>query len=468
MTKQGESLVVIGGGPAGYVGAIRASQLGMSVTLVEEDRLGGTCLNVGCIPTKALLRSAEVLDLVRHAEDFGVPLDQATVRPSLEAMVSRSQAIASKLSKGVAYLMKKHRVTVVSGRARLAGLGYIDVESPDGTKRRLESKRVLIATGARPRLLQHAMPDGKHIWTSRDALEAKRVPATLAVVGSGAIGMEFASFYCSLGSKVTVLEAQSRILPTEDEEIVAVARKQCEKRGIEFVVGVSVDEVKAVKGGAELAYRLNGKTHQLKAEAVLMAVGIVPNSDDMGLETTAVKRDARGFIETDATCMTGEAGIYAVGDVTAGPWLAHKAMHEAVRAVESMAGLATHPSRPEDVPGCIYMSPQIASIGWTEAHAKSQGATLKVGRFSFGANGKALALGEGEGLVKLLFDERTGTLLGAHMVGAEVTELIHSLVLARQLEATEIDIMRSIFPHPTLSEMIHEATLDAWGGSLHG
>lgn len=458
-------VIVVGGGPGGYVAAIRAAQLGLKVALVESTHLGGICLNWGCIPTKALLRSSEVYHLMKHASDYGLSAKQ--VEHSLNKIVERSRGVASQLSSGIAHLMKKNKVTVLDGHGRLAGKGMLSVEK-DGKKTTYQSKHIVLATGARPRELPNIKPDGKFIWTYKDAMVPDDMPASVLVVGSGAIGIEFASFYRTMGAEVTVVEIADRILLTEDEEISAMARKSFENQGMVFHTGTAVKslEVKAKQVHVSLEDMASKKISNMTVDRVIMAVGIQGNVEDIGLEGTAVEVD-RNHIVTNEWLETGERGVYAIGDVTGPPWLAHKASHEAVICIEKIAGHKTHALKRDHIPGCIYSNPQMASIGMTEAKAKEKGIAVKVGRFPAMANGKAIALGEPEGLVKIIYDAATGELLGAHMIGAEVTEMIHSFALMKTMEGTEEDVMRTIFPHPTLSEMIHESTLDAYGHAIH-
>jgi len=458
MTKY--DVVVIGGGPGGYVAAIRASQLGLSTALVEKENLGGVCLNWGCIPTKVLLRTAEIKTLITHAADYGLNVGPVTV--DLKAVVDRSRKISAQLVGGIKHLLKKNKVTVFEGTARLKGAGAISIESSAGNQA-ITSPNIILATGATARSLPGIEPDGKLIWTARNAMTPEVLPKSLLIIGSGAIGIEFASFYRTLGSEVTVVELQNRILPQEDEEISTVAQKAFEKQGIKFLLGTSAD--KLTKGKDSVKVTLQGKEETF--ERVILAVGIVGNTADLGLEKTKVKID-RGQITVNEWSQTDEPGVYAIGDVTGPPWLAHKASHEGIICVEKIAGVpGIHPLNVRNIPGCTYSLPQIASIGLTEAQAKAAGHDLKVGRFPFKANGKAMALGDTEGLVKTIFDAKTGALLGAHMIGAEVTELIQGFGIAKTLETTEAELMHSIFPHPTLSEMMHESVLDAYGRVIH-
>jgi dihydrolipoamide dehydrogenase len=462
---QSFDLIVIGGGPGGYVAAIRAAQLKMKVALVEREHLGGICLNWGCIPTKALLRSAEVLELMRHASSFGLAADNP--RFDAQAVVKRSRNVAGQLNRGVGHLLKKNKVTVFDGGARLAGEGRLAVKLNKGGDETLEAEHIILATGARARQLPGLEADGKLVWTYKEAMVPEKMPKSLLVVGSGAIGIEFASFYRSMDAEVTVVELLPRVLPVEDEEISVFAQKAFEKRGIKIRTNATV---KALKKGADSVVATienRGKLEELTAERVILAVGIVGNTEGLGLDGTGVKVE-RGQIVIDEFGCTGEAGVYAIGDVAGPPWLAHKASHEGVVCVERIAGLNdVHPLDVTKIPGCTYCTPQVASVGLTERAAKDAGYEVKVGRFPFIGNGKAIALGEPEGLVKTVFDAKTGELLGAHMIGAEVTELIQGYALARTVEATEEDLFHTVFPHPTLSEMMHEAALDAYGRAIH-
>jgi dihydrolipoamide dehydrogenase len=462
---QSFDLVVVGGGPGGYVAAIRAAQLGLATALVEREHLGGICLNWGCIPTKALLRSAEVLETMRHAGSFGLACDNP--RYDAAAVVKRSRGVAAQLNRGVGHLLKKNKVTVFDGEARLAGRGKVAIKLTKGGDESLEAKHVILATGARARDLPGLDADGKLIWSYKEAMVPERMPKSLLVVGSGAIGIEFASFYRSMGADVTVVELLPRVLPVEDAEISAFAQKAFEKRGIKIRTGATVEALHKGQEGVTATIEAGGKTDELAVERVIMAVGITGNTENLGLEGTGVKVE-RGHIAIDPWCRTGEPGVYAIGDVAGPPWLAHKASHEGVLCVERIAGVdGLHPIDVTKIPGCTYCSPQVASVGLTEQAAKDAGYELKVGRFPFIGNGKAIALGEPEGMVKTVFDARTGELLGAHMIGAEVTELIQGYVLARTMEATETDLFHAIYPHPTLSEMMHEAALDAYGRAIH-
>jgi len=453
-------LVVIGGGPGGYVAAIRASQLGLKTALVEAAHLGGICLNWGCIPTKALLRASEINHLLHNLGDYGFAADNA--RFDFKKVIDRSRAVASQLSGGVKHLMKKNKVTVFDGRAKLAGAGKVQVEG----KELLTAKNIIIATGARARVLPGLEPDGKLVWTYREAMTPPAMPKSLLVVGSGAIGMEFASFYRNMGAEVTVVEVMDRILPVEDEEISAFVKKSVEKQGMKIITGGKVVKLTKHADSVTATIDIAGKIQEVTIDRVISAVGIVANSENLGLEGTKVKLD-RGHIVTDEYCFTGEPGVYAIGDVTGAPWLAHKASHEGVIAVEKIAGQHPHVMDKNNIPGCTYCRPQVASVGLTEAKAKAAGYTLKVGRFPFIGNGKAIAMGEAEGLIKTIFDAKTGQLLGAHMVGAEVTEMIQGYGIAKTLETTEAELIQTVFAHPTISESMHESVLDAYGRAVH-
>jgi dihydrolipoamide dehydrogenase len=458
-------LVVVGGGPGGYVAAIRAAQLGMKTGLVEREHLGGICLNWGCIPTKALLRSAEVFDLMHHLKQFGFEADN--LRYDAGAVVKRSRQVAQQLSRGVGHLLKKNKVSVIDGEARLAGKGRLAVKLKAGGEDTVEAPHIILATGARARQLPGLEADGKLVWTYKEAMVPQAIPKSLLVVGSGAIGIEFASFFRGMGAEVTVVEVLDRILPVEDEEISAFAHKQLEKRGLKLLTSATVKGLKKGTDSVTAMIESKGKTEEITVDRVIMAVGIVGNVEDIGLEGTKVHVE-RSHIVVDRWCATDEPGVYAIGDVVGAPWLAHKASHEGVLCVEKIAGLdKVHPLDVTKVPGCTYCTPQVASVGYTEKAAKDAGYEVKVGRFPFIGNGKAIALGEPEGMVKTVFDAKTGELLGAHMVGAEVTELIQGYVIARTMEATEEDLFHTIFPHPTLSEMLHEAALDAYKRAIH-
>lgn len=470
MTEQQFDVVVIGGGPGGYVAAIRAAQLGMKTALVEREHLGGICLNWGCIPTKALLRASEVHHLLKHSKEFGITAKDVSF--DFKKIIQRSRDVSAKLTGGIKHLMKKHKITVFDGHGKLNGKGGVMVRKGAGRDDEkvadLKAKHIILATGARARALPGLEPDGKLVWSYKEAMVPKTMPKSLLVVGSGAIGIEFASFYHNMGAKVTVVEVMDRVMPVEDAEISAFAQKQFEAQGMTIKTGVTVTALKKAKDSVTATLKgKDGKESSLKVDRVIMAVGIVPNTEHIGLEGTKIKLD-RGHIVTDQWMQTDEPGVYAIGDVTSAPWLAHKASHEGVICVEKIAGKPdVHPMHKENIPGCTYCTPQVASVGLTEAKAKEQGYEVKVGRFPYMGNGKAIALGEEEGLIKTVFDANTGELLGAHMVGAEVTELIQGFVIGKTMEATEADFMHSIFPHPTLSEMMHESVLDAYGRALH-
>ncbi len=465
MSQTEFDIIVIGGGPGGYVAAIRAAQLGMKTALVEANHLGGICLNWGCIPTKALLRSSEIHHLINHADTFGLKV--SGVEFDIKKIVERSRGVAKQLSGGVAHLLKKNKVQVFDGFGKLAGKQVVKVEKDGKAVAELKSTNIIIATGARARALPGLEPDGKFVWSYREAMVPETMPKSLLVVGSGAIGIEFASFYRNMGAEVTVVEVMDRILPVEDEEISAFARKQFEKQGMKIMAGAKVTKLDKGSNNVTCHVEAGGKTEKITVDRVIMAVGIVANTENMGLENTKVELD-RGHIKTNEWLETAEKGVYAIGDVTGAPWLAHKASHEGVICVEKIKGeKGVHPMNKANIPGCTYCMPQIASVGMTEAKAKEAGYEVKVGRFPFMGNGKAIALGEPEGMVKTVFDAKTGELLGAHMVGAEVTELIQGYVVAKTLETTEADLMHTIFPHPTLSEMMHESVLDAYGKAIH-
>ena len=461
-------LIIVGSGPGGYVTAIRASQLGMKVAIVERAELGGICLNWGCIPTKALLKSGEVYEQLDHLADYGLSVEKRGL--DFTKVIARSRKVAGQLNAGVAFLMKKHKVEVIEGTAKLEkgdGAPKVVVALKAGGSRTVTAKHVILATGARARTIPAAglEPDGERVWTYREALAPKAAPKTLIVIGSGAIGIEFASFFRALGSDVTVIEALPRILPVEDEEVSKAAHKAFEKRGLKFRVPANVKKLTKTKSGVAVEIEADGKTETLEADVAIVAVGIVGNVEDLGLEALGAKID-RTHIVTDKHGATGVPGLYAIGDVAGPPWLAHKASHEGVHCVEHIAGLK--PTNIESpIPGCTYSTPQVASVGLTEAQAKEQGREPKVGRFPFRVNGKAIAAGETEGFVKTVFDGKTGALIGAHMIGAEVTEMIQGFTLAMTLEATEAELQATVFPHPTMSEAMHEASLDAYGMVLH-
>jgi len=461
MAEQSFDLVIVGSGPGGYVAAIRAAQLGLKTALVERDQLGGICLNWGCIPTKALLRSSEIAHLLRHLGDYG--FSAKDVAYDTKKIVERSRKVAAQLSNGVKFLMRKNKVSVIEGHARLAGPGKVAVDKGD----MLLAKHIILATGARARSLPGLEPDGKLVWTYKEAMVPDRMPKSLLVVGSGAIGIEFASFYRNMGAEVTVVEVLHRVLPVEDAEISAFARKSFEKQGMKILTGATVKGLKKAADSVTATVAAGPSTTEIAVERVILAVGIVGNVENLGLEGTKVKVE-KTHVVIDPWCATGEPGVYAIGDLAGPPWLAHKAMHEGVLCVERIAGVkGLHPLDATKVPGCTYCMPQVASVGLTEAAAKAAGREVRVGRFPYIGNGKAIAMGETEGLIKTVFDAKTGELLGAHMIGAEVTELIQGYTIARGLETTEAELMATIFPHPTLSETMHEAVLDAYGRALH-
>ena len=457
-------VIVIGAGPGGYVAAIRAAQLGKKVVIVEREHLGGICLNWGCIPTKAMLRSAEVFHLMHRAKEFG--LGATGITYDLPAVVARSRGVAKQLSSGIGHLMKKNKITVVMGAATIPAKGRVSVKTDKGMEE-LTAKNIILATGARARELPGLEADGDLVWSYKHALVASRMPKNLLVIGSGAIGIEFASFFNTLGAKTTVVEVMDRILPVEDAEISAFAKKSFQKQGMIILEKAAVKKLDRKPGvGVTAHIEQDGKITTQEFDTVISAVGIVGNVEGLGLEALGVKID-RTHVVTDEYCRTGVDGLYAIGDIAGAPWLAHKASHEGVMVAELIAGGHPHPIKPGSIAGCTYCQPQVASVGMTEAKAKEAGYTIKVGRFPFIGNGKAIALGEAEGMVKTVFDAKTGEMLGAHMIGAEVTELIQGYVVARGLETTEEDLMNTVFPHPTLSEMMHEAVLDAYGRALH-
>jgi dihydrolipoamide dehydrogenase len=467
MDEQRYDIAVIGGGPGGYVAAIRAAQLGLNTVLIEREHLGGICLNWGCIPTKALLRTAELYREISRASEFGLLCDN--LRFDLAEVVERSRTVAERLSSGVAYLMRKNKIDVIDGTARLEGQGRIGVTGKDGAKLpAVEAKHIVIATGARARELPGMEADGRLIWTYKQAMVPQLLPKSLLIVGSGAIGIEFASFYRTLGAEVTVVEMLDRILPSEDAEISALARKAFAKQGMTIHTGTTVESLTSSGDSVTaLLKKPDGTREELSVDRVILAIGIAGNVEGLGLEEQGIKLD-KGHIVVDEWCRTGAPGLYAIGDVVGPPWLAHKASHEGVLCVEKIAGVeGVHPLDRTAIPACTYSLPQVASVGLTEEQAGASGRKLKVGRFPYQANGKAIALGETEGLVKTIFDAETGELLGAHMIGAEVTELIQGFGIAKTLETTEAELIAAIFPHPTLSEMMHESVLDAEGRALH-
>ncbi len=473
MAEKTCDVCIIGAGPGGYVAAIRAAQLGMKTIIVEREHMGGVCLNWGCIPTKALLRTAEIFTYMKHAASFGLKVDNYAF--DLASVVKRSRDVAGRMEKGVQFLMKKNKIEVVMGAGTLAksangsGAPLVKVKTKDGEET-IRAKHVILATGARARTIPAAglEADGKFVWTAKEAMIPDQMPRNLLVIGSGAIGIEFASFYKALGSEVTVVEMLDRILPVEDEEISKFAEKQFKKQGMKILTGGAVERLeKGAKSVKALVKMKDGKTETIEADRVVVAIGIKGNTENLGLEALGVKVE-RGQIVVNGWLETGVPGLYAIGDVVGAPWLAHKASHEGIVCIEKIAGLNNvHPMDASKIPGCTYSNPQVASVGLTEAAAKAKGYKTRVGRVPFVGNGKAIALGEPEGMVKTIFDDKTGELLGAHMIGAEVTELIQGFTLARQMEATEEDLFHTIYPHPTLSEMMHEAALDAYGRVVH-
>ncbi len=464
-------LCIIGAGPGGYVAAIRAAQLGLKVVIVEANHLGGICLNWGCIPTKALLKSSEVNHLLHNLDSFGFSAKE--IKFDFTKIIERSRAVSKRLSGGIGGLLKKNKVEVVDGFAKFLDSKKISVSKDGAEVAQIEAGYFIIATGARARVIPGMEPDGENIWTYREAMTPKALPKSLLVVGSGAIGAEFASFYKNMGAEVTIIEMAENILPVEDEEISKLARKSFEKQGIKIHTSAALKALKVGKNEVTATVEINGKSEEIKAEKAIMAVGIVANVENIGLEKTKVKLD-KGRIETNGYLETADGNIFAIGDVAGAPWLAHKASHEGVIAAEKIASKMNkydakkiHPIKKDNIPGCTYSMPQIASVGITEKKAKELGKKVKIGRFPYMANGKAIAAGETEGLIKVIFDEKTGELLGAHLIGAEVTEMIQGYVIAKQAELTEEDLMHTIFAHPTMSEMMHEAVLDAYGKVIH-
>ncbi len=467
MAEKSFDVVILGGGPGGYVAAIRAAQLGLKAAVVEREHLGGICLNWGCIPTKALLRVSDIRHTLERLDEYGLSCGE--VKFDLDKIVKRSRQVAGQLSKGVEFLLKKNKVPVFNGEGRLAGKGKISVSKDGKEIASLTAKYIILATGARARELPGLKADGKLVWTYKEAMVPKAIPKSLLVAGSGAIGMEFASFYSDLGAEVTVVEVLPRVLPVEDAEISAFAEKQFKRQGMTIFTGATVEALKKKGENAVSAMikKKDGKSEQRDFERAILAVGIVGNVENIGLEQSAVKVD-RGHIETGPWMQTGEPSVYAIGDVTGPPWLAHKASHEGVLCVEKIAGVeGLNPLDVSNIPGCTYCRPQVASVGLSEAAAVEKGHEVRVGRFPFIGNGKAISLGEAEGMVKTVFDTKTGELLGAHMVGTEVTELIQGYTIAKTMECTEADLMHTIFPHPTLSEMMHESVLDAYDQAIH-
>ncbi|MEP2891206.1 dihydrolipoyl dehydrogenase [Tateyamaria sp.] len=463
MATKSFDVVVIGSGPGGYVAAIRAAQLGLSTCVVEREHLGGICLNWGCIPTKAMLRSSEVFHLMHRAKEFGLKADN--VGYDLDAVVKRSRQVAGQLSGGIGHLLKKNKVTVIMGEGTIPAKGKVSVKTDKGVEE-ITAKNIILATGARARELPGLEADGDLVWTYKAALTPKRMPKKLLVIGSGAIGIEFASFYNTLGADTTVVEVMDRVLPVEDAEISAFAKKSFEKQGMKIMQKAMVKQLDRSKGKVTAHIEVGGKVEKHDFDTVISAVGIVGNVENLGLEKVGVKLD-RTHVVTDEYCRTGVDGLYAIGDIAGAPWLAHKASHEGTMVAELIVGKKAHPIKPNSIAGCTYCHPQVASVGLTEAKAKEAGYKVKVGRFPFMGNGKAIALGEPEGMIKTVFDEKTGELLGAHMIGAEVTELIQGYVVGQALETTEEDLMHTVFPHPTLSEMMHESVLDAYDRVIH-
>ncbi|HKK86257.1 MAG TPA: dihydrolipoyl dehydrogenase [Roseovarius sp.] len=463
MAAQSFDMIVIGAGPGGYVAAIRGAQLGLKVAIVEREHMGGICLNWGCIPTKAMLRSSEVFHLMHRAKEFGLKAEG--VDYDLDAVVKRSRSVAKQLNSGVGHLLKKNKVTAIMGEATIPAKGKVSVKTETGTEE-LQAKHIVLASGARARELPGLEADGERVWTYKHALVPPHMPKKLLVIGSGAIGIEFASFYNTLGADTTVVEVMDRILPVEDEEISGMAKKAFEKQGMKIMEKSMVKQLDRGKDKVTAHIETGGKVEKQDFDSVISAVGITANTEGLGLEELGAKLD-RSFVVTDEFCRSDAEGVYVIGDATNGPWLAHKASHEGVMVAEMIAGKHPHPVKPESIAGCTYCHPQVASVGLTEAQAKEAGFNIKVGRFPFIGNGKAIALGEPEGMIKTVFDEKTGELLGAHMIGAEVTELIQGYVVGRQLETTEEDLMNAVFPHPTLSEMMHESVLDAFDRVIH-
>lgn len=465
MAEQSFDLIVLGGGPGGYVAAIRAAQLGMKTALVEREHLGGICLNWGCIPTKALLRSSEINHLLHTLDSYGFAADN--IRFDLSKVVKRSRNVANQLSNGVKHLLRKNKVTVFDGQGRLAGKEKLAVSKNGSAVADLSAKHIILATGARARVLPGLEPDGKLVWTYKEAMVPPSMPKRLIVIGSGAIGSEFASFYLNMGAEVTLIEVLDRILPVEDAEISSFVAKSFAKQGMKMLTGAKVQGLRKNGEDVTAIVEANGKVQEIRADRVISAVGIVGNVEDIGLEGTGVKVD-RTHVVIDEWCRTGEPGVYAIGDLVGPPWLAHKASHEGVICVEKIAGLNdVHPLEVTNIPGCTYCRPQVASVGLTEEAAKQAGHEVKVGRFPFIGNGKAIAMGEPDGMIKTVFDAKTGELLGAHMAGPEVTEMIQGYTIAKTMETTEAELIHTVFPHPTISEAMHEAVLDAYGRVIH-
>jgi len=464
-------LIVLGSGPGGYVAAIRAAQLGLKTAIVERENLGGICLNWGCIPTKALLRSAEIFHYMQHAGDYGLAAEK--ISADIEAVVKRSRGVAKQLNQGVTHLMKKNKIAVHMGDGKLIGKGKLSV-TKDGKTEELTAKHIIIATGARARDLPNLPADGKRVWTYRHAMTPAEMPGKLLVIGSGAIGIEFASFYNDMGAEVTVVEMMDRIVPVEDADVSAFLEKALKKQGMNIMTGAKIDKIAANDKGVSATIKgKDGKDVTAEYSHVIVAIGIVPNTESIGLKELGIATDERGFLKADEMCRTNVDGVWAIGDITAPPWLAHKASHEGVIAAEAIAqalgnkDVHPHAMDARNIPGCTYCHPQIASVGLTEAKAKEAGHEVKVGMFPFIGNGKAIALGEAEGFTKTVFDAKTGELLGAHMIGAEVTEMIQGYTIGKTLETTEAELMHTVFPHPTISESMHESVLAAYGRALH-
>lgn len=455
-------VIVIGAGPGGYVAAIRAAQLGLKVLVIEKEHIGGICLNWGCIPTKALLKSAEIYNFCKKAETFGIKVGKLDF--DFKKIIKRSREVANQLASGIQYLLKKNKIEVLMGTAKLLGNGKVEVSGAD--KKIVEAKSIILATGAKPKFLPGLEADGKVVWDYKSAMIADSVPKKLLIIGSGAIGIEFASFYNTFGAEVTVVEVQDRILTTEDKEISQLAQKSFENQGIKFLLQTTASIKRVAKSATVTLKAANGKTEDKDFDRVIVAIGIVPNTTNIGIENTKVKLDSKGLVVTNEQMLTDEPGLYAIGDICSGPWLAHKASHEGIIAAEAITGGKPHGLKRNMVPGCVYSHPQIASVGLTEEQAANQGFKLKIGRFPLIANGKAVAVGD-EGLVKTIFDAKTGELLGAHMIGGDVTEMISTFVISKNLEATEADIISSIFPHPTISEAMHESVLAAFDRAIH-
>jgi dihydrolipoamide dehydrogenase len=464
MADEQFDIIVVGGGPGGYVAAIRASQLGMKAAVVEREHLGGICLNWGCIPTKALLRTSEIYHILHNLDDFGLSADNVSF--DIAKIVKRSRTVARRLSQGIAHLLKKNKVTVFDGAGKLAGAGKVSVTDKEGNTQELAAKHIVLATGARARSLPGLKADGDRIWSYREAMVPTEMPKSLLVVGSGAIGVEFASFYRDMGAEVTIVEVLDRVVPVEDADISAHAQKAFEKQGMKIYTGAKVEALETSSDSVTATVDTGNGKESITVDRVILAIGIQGNVEDIGLEGTGIVVD-RSHIVINEWCETGEKGVYAIGDLVGPPWLAHKASHEGVICVEHIAGLDTHPLDTYNIPGCTYCRPQIASVGLTEAAAKEAGHEIRTGMFPFQGNGKAIALGDPEGFIKTVFDAKTGELLGAHMIGPEVTEMIQGYVIARTGELTEAELMHTVFPHPTLSEAMHESVLDAYDRVIH-